>query len=407
MDKIFYGAGSYAITRIDDWLAMDIIPVCFSDIDECKHYSFISSSGGEEFEILPIDEAVKRYPNYELCVTVNPGFVENVYNWLIGYSIPPERIKYHPEHRGIPKNCPHIGEYLVIDGFGIKTCCEGNVVNQPSTGNFRNDIVKYMQYCTKLRDDLNNGKFTSCIECHMLRDGRSYSEIQIKRVNLSTGLPGGDCCNLKCIYCTYGESLGACNREESVYDMLLILSEQPNIDHITYACGDLSVSPHREEIFALWKKEQWRGTIFINAAIYCDSISELLSAGLININVSLDAGTSVTFEKIKGVDCFKNVIENVKRYASADGLIELKYILLEGNNTNENDLRGFVRIAKEINSRVIISRDCRIINTRMSELEYSMLLALAQLCNDHSIPYLIAEAYVVMDLNRLKSDNLL
>jgi len=401
---IFYGAGRYAQGKLVRWLAMNIMPVCFSDADECKHYKFITALGGKSFEILPLDEVFKRYPEYELCITVMPDSVEEVYNALTKLDIPPERIRLHPEHKQTPQHCQLIGRYLVIDGVGIRTCCAENSVCLLSNGDFRDDLAYYSSYCEQLRNDLNDCKLTSCLGCHMLVDGRSDEELQIEKVNLSTGLPGGDCCNFKCCYCTYGETLGACERKDNILEILHIIGEVSSVKYIQYACGEISISPYREEILQIWIKNRWHGHISSNAAIYFESVANLLRQGNVILQTSLDAGTWRTFKRIKGFDCFDKVVENLYNYASTGGGIALKYILLKEYNLNALDIDNFVEIARDIKAHVVISRDNRIINTQMSEEEYSALSYLVQQCKKQTISYRFVEMFVARDLNRLKSD---
>jgi len=304
----------------------------------------------------------------------------------------------------IPQHCREIGEYLVIDGLGVRTCCCGNSVKLPSSGNIDDDLDSYFSYCEKLRTDLNEGKQTSCIGCHMLSEGRFDGDLKIKRVNLSTGLPGGIECNFNCSYCTYGKTLGASAREDSVYDIMLKLGGTPSVEKITYACGEITVSPYRDEILSLWKSKKWGGTIYINAAVYNDLIAELLSTKNVNINVSLDAGTSHTFNIIKNVDCFDKVKTNIRKYAATGGNIFLKYILLEGINDNKEDIKCFISFVNEINARVVIAKDNRKRKVNMSEAEYSMFLYMVKLCKDNQIQFSIIEDYFAPDLESIKSN---
>jgi hypothetical protein len=150
---------------------------------------------------------------------------------------------------------------MVLDGLGFATCCEAQMVRQKSTGNFKEDVKQYYTYCRKLREDLNNGKPTSCTGCYMLHDGCSEDDLRINTINLSTGLPGGDHCNFKCCYCTYGEDLGACSRDDNVWEIIQQIGELLEIRSLTYNCGEITVSPYRHEILRYWRNRKWKGKI--------------------------------------------------------------------------------------------------------------------------------------------------
>lgn len=74
------------------------------------------------------------------------------------------------------------------------------------------------------------------------------------------------------------------------------------------------------------------------------------------IYCSVDAGTVETFRKVKGVDGFDRVCENLREYAK-HGPVILKYILLDGINHTDQDLKGFFKLADEVAVRVELTRD--------------------------------------------------
>jgi molybdenum cofactor biosynthesis enzyme MoaA len=241
----------------------------------------------------------------------------------------------------------------------------------------------------------------------MLRDGRSDDELKINYINLSSGLPGGDRCNFKCCYCSYGEELGKCDRKDNVYEIIQQIGELLDISFLSYNSGDITVSPYRDEILRIWKAKRWRGEISTNAAIYTEGIYDLLNHRLIELNVSLDAGTANTFTKIKGVDCFEKVVKNLEQYAMAGKNILLKYIILEGINDNDADIDGFVEIAARINAkRVIISRNTARIFIKMTENEYSAVLRLARQSAARNLSYTLLKDFLITDSDRLKTDGL-
>lgn len=85
---IFYGAGQNAHEKISYWIKQGLEPVCFADGDVKKQYTYF-----DKWEILPLLEAISRYPDYEIYCTQTSACLGEVYNYLIKIGVPKERIK--------------------------------------------------------------------------------------------------------------------------------------------------------------------------------------------------------------------------------------------------------------------------------------------------------------------------
>ena len=90
--------------------------------------------------------------------------------------------------------------------------------------------------------------------------------------------------------------------------------------------------------------------------------------------VSLDSGCRKTYKKIKRVDAFDKVIENLKKYCSnpvARDNITLKYILIPTVNDNIKEFKKFLDIAKMLEIKYIaIDIEARYLRTMNNEIEY-------------------------------------
>ena len=96
---IFYGAGRFAKKHINSLISAGSAPVCFADGDSGKHYTKVHSRYGV-FDVLPLEDAVSRYPNYEIIVTLASASFPKVRDSLIECGIAPERISPSPFHTG-------------------------------------------------------------------------------------------------------------------------------------------------------------------------------------------------------------------------------------------------------------------------------------------------------------------
>ena len=365
---IFYGTDQYTKKNLSYWLKSGYKPVCFSDSNErISDVRFPSTKNSivESFEILPLPKAIAQYPDYEIWITGERSNWYNMREQLLAYGISLERI-YHADCRIEPSParwCQNLGQYFVIDAIEKRKyyyCCEKNKQLFISSGNIEKDIFEYNNICRKKIYDLQNGNPSSCDGCPSLRFGISPEEYpKLTRFNFSTGLIGGDTCNLKCIYCSYRQKLDSNHdenaNEDNLFDILSYIDKMYNPAqlYISYNAGEITVSPYRDRILKLWKKTRWRGQILTNCVIYNQDIADLLGDELIDFNVSIDSGTRETYAKIKGADCYDKVVANLLKYSKANRRIALKYILLPGLNDNENDYNGFFRIATDIGANPV------------------------------------------------------
>ena len=85
-----------------------------------------------------------------------------------------------------------------------------------------------------------------------------------------------------------------------------------------------------------------------NAIKYSENLYKAIEKGNTNIIISLDCGTRETFKKIKRIDAFDKVIENIYKYSSAkEHKVTLKYILIPGVNDNMNEFKKFIEIVRK------------------------------------------------------------
>lgn len=99
-DMIFYGAGQNARRHLDEWKTKGCIPVCFADADIRKQHTFFDG-----IEILPILEAINKYPDYEMICTQAPFALEEVRQYLLALGIPEERIRFMEEPLPLSAAC--------------------------------------------------------------------------------------------------------------------------------------------------------------------------------------------------------------------------------------------------------------------------------------------------------------
>ena len=141
----------------------------------------------------------------------------------------------------------------------------------------------------------------------------------------------------------------------NAYDIHLVLSDifGKSITRVDLAEGEITVLPYRDKLLNLVIGKGWSAQINTNAILYNEKVSEILKRPYSCLNVSLDCGTPKTYQRVKGLDAFHNVISNLEKYVLNGAKLTLKFFLLQGFNDNHEDIDGFIEIAKHLQVFVI------------------------------------------------------
>ena len=185
---------------------------------------------------------------------------------------------------------------------------------------------------------------------------------------ISAGSLKGERCNCRCVYCDLTKSGGSIR--DGKFTAMELLSGYggffPQKTMFYYAPAELTISPCKAEIYDFIRKNDWTFSVLKTSGILFDEELAAFMSGGGRINVSLDSGTAETYKKVKGVDCFARVVENIKRYRSAGAKIELKYILIERLNDGKPDIDGFAALAEDTADQIIITVDMNTLETGIS-----------------------------------------
>lgn len=222
----------------------------------------------------------------------------------------------------------------------------------------------------KIIENCKNGIFPSgCIGCPKLEEKEWDENYKIEQIYIFHWTH----CNCGCIYCVnMDKTKGLYNskaKKSEYYDLLPVVkdlikrkevSSSPNIFCLG---GEAGVLKEFEEIINCFLKNGINNIIFLTSGIkHIKSIEKALQQVDTDIIISIDSGCKETYKKIKRVDEFENVIENIKKYANssqnADNSITLKYIIVENKNDTIEDLEKWLLLTKELNlSRVRLDLD--------------------------------------------------
>lgn len=139
--------------------------------------------------------------------------------------------------------------------------------------------------------------------------------------------------------------------------------------------GEITIHPLKSKIIEAVKNNSIQfGT---NAFIFDKEIVRNPQFGLY---FSIDAGTPETWKKVKGIDNFEDVLNNLCKYAAvcknAEKIV-LKYVLLPGINDNILDYEGVIKIMNflKINTLIISANYNNMQNIKMKEREKLIVAA--------------------------------
>lgn len=162
-------------------------------------------------------------------------------------------------------------------------------------------------------------------------------------------------CDCNCIYCAqkiiWGEKTG------QNYELLPLIKElykKNAIDtkklRVEFQGGNVSVLNEFEPLMKEFLSNGCKKFLILTNGIkYLPIIEEASFKSSIELHISLDCGTKETFKKIKRVDAFEQVINNIKEFGlKTNAVIGLKYILLKGINDNQAEVESFLEIVKNL-----------------------------------------------------------
>jgi nitrogen regulatory protein PII len=196
--------------------------------------------------------------------------------------------------------------------------------------------------------DLLNSKDaeTPCKHCDMVVH-KELSEVRFDQIG-HIDLAAATTCNLRCDFCgyTHNDSFA-----EAKYDALEILKKFDKNDVVWKAAvdfngGEPTILKNFDEYLEYYTNRQIRVFLFTNGLVYKQTVFESIKNGGIRwCVVSLDAGTSHTYNKTKKSTKYETVLENIVRYSQAgrfgNGAVSVKYIFTK-NNSGDDDILGFV-----------------------------------------------------------------
>lgn len=217
---------------------------------------------------------------------------------------------------------------------------------------YNGEIIQINELFSRMRkysEIFKNGNCpVECKNCFQIKE-KDWDESQY--IDFIT-ITHYSCCNADCIYCSNNlEKEERTNDKYEVMPFLLYLKKEGILkDDLELHLGGGEITIYKE-CEAILEEFGIKGNARIHAATnavkYSENLAKAIAKGNTNVIVSLDCGTKETFKKIKRIDAFDKVIENIYKYSQAKPhKVTLKYILIPGVNDNMNEFKKFIDIVR-------------------------------------------------------------
>lgn len=264
------------------------------------------------------------------------------------------------------KICDKIFSELNLEPEHISPCCNVRSLKVPvfpySGGPI--NMRAYSDFLQKTINELQNEGpvCRGCPELYETSEGAAAIRFRAVSINMHRYF-----CNCKCVYCRLWQH----RKKAAPYDPLPALRSLKEQNALVQGCqiswggGEPSILPTFDESCEWALENDCFQYIHTNALRFSPAIASALGNGKAGINISLDSSSPAIYEKIKGLNGFHRVVENLKLYAEyAPQLINLKYIVFEENN-NPAEISNFLKLCKDLGvGGVQYSLDFRETNAR-------------------------------------------
>lgn len=248
-------------------------------------------------------------------------------------------------------SCRYIEHGMDFEHERLETCCftchsgGGHITLNPEYKGEMIDWEKFFELKRKYREEHKKGNILpNCTGCIFLEEKEWDDEDYIDFLQFNYWVQ----CNSKCTYCYEVQNRKKFEKIKP-YNTVPIIKEmiEKNIlragGEIAFGGGEPTIAPEFEDLINLLTENGFRNMRIHSSGIkYSPAIAEAIKKGVLNIVISIDAGCEKTYKKIKNVNCYKKVLENMKKYASVNtyghGLMTSKYIIIPNVNDNRKEI---------------------------------------------------------------------
>ncbi len=255
----------------------------------------------------------------------------------------------------------------------IKYCCS----NAEGPGVEITDFTKIdknqiLAEKNKYIEMLNNGEIPAkCKGCVEFKEKSFMDKVKEKFVEAKHDLISNIIidhfkqCDCNCIYCSQKKLYPGVTQNYEVLPILQQLYNSNVLDAqnltVEFQGGNISLLNEFDNIIGYLKSKRYnKYSIRTNMIKYLPAFKMLDGESI--LCVSLDCGSKEMYKRIKNVDAFDDVINNLKQIRKDTTVVmQLQYIVVKDVNDNKEELEKFLKIAKDIDKN----------NTIIMEIDYN------------------------------------
>lgn len=240
--------------------------------------------------------------------------------------------------------------------FDYDTVCDCCISHNDGRGlpvlieNYHGQEIDWEKLFEKKDNRINKQKQSTIYECegcyhlsnYEFTDNRKISEFHFSHCRI---------CNAKCIYCSSDYNNGIQNY--NTYPVIKDLIEKGYYEaggEATFQGGEPTLMQNFDELINLFIQNGTNVRIHSSGIKYSKTVEEALRLNKGTIVISLDSSNRIVYKKIKQVDAFNSVCENIKKYAEAakeNNNIIIKYVIVPGFNDKINEIYNFFKLMKK------------------------------------------------------------
>lgn len=250
------------------------------------------------------------------------------------------------------EGCIFLEEGINFDLDTVTDCC---ISHNDGRGlpllieNYHGEMIDWEKLLAVKKERISRQKeatISECEGCYRLCKYQFLDEKKISNFHFSHSRV----CNSRCIYCDGIYNFGSQNYNTfPVIKDLIDKGYYKSGGEATMQGGEPTLMMNFEELVSLFITNGTKIRIHTNSIKFSPSVCEALNKKMCTVVTSLDSGCFDTYKKIKRVDAFDKVIENLKKYlnSSAQNVI-IKYIIIPGKNDNTDEINKFFDLMKEL-----------------------------------------------------------
>lgn len=261
-------------------------------------------------------------------------------------------------------SCRYIEHGLDFEHLRLTTCC---FTCHPGGGaidlinRYQGESINWQEIFDKkreLRTEHKKGNLSpKCLGCIFLEEKEWDQDDYINFLQFNHWIA----CNSKCTYC-YAVQNREFYKKITPYNVVPVIKDMienkvlKSGGEISFGGGEPTIHNDFEELINILTDNNFYNMRIHSSGIkYSPAIERAIKEGRLNVVVSIDSGSPKIYKKIKQVDCYDVVRENIKKYAAANqdgyGLMTSKYIIIPNVNDNIEEIEKWIQETIKVGGR--------------------------------------------------------